>query len=341
MQSPKVSVIVPVYKVEKYLRRCVDSILAQTFADFELLLIDDGSPDNSGKICDEYAALDPRVRVFHKSNGGVSSARNLGLDNACGEWIVFVDSDDWVTEDYLADLMKDSDADLRLNGFDCIGDLEDWDTSMPDSRYSTPAELAECMTRFGSINFRCPYCKRYRRSVIEEHGIRFDKNISYGEDAVFVYDYLQYVDSISLSSGKFYKYNCEILESLSKKAEIRTPILFMNRISSAVRGLERKYSHSLEKLEFDLLTSMFTEDIYNISNSDLSLGQKVKKIREILKTTFGRSMLKTRHQVFKSNKCHFLIDYPTLMGFPTVSAGIITLIKGAKLLAQTNSNVLY
>ena len=94
--TPKISVIVPVYNTEKYLRRCIDSVLAQTYQDFELLLIDDGSKDSSGAICDEYAAKDARVRVFHKENGGVSSARNLGLDNARGEWVTFVDSDDYI-----------------------------------------------------------------------------------------------------------------------------------------------------------------------------------------------------------------------------------------------------
>lgn len=93
---PVVSVIVPVYKAEKYLHRCVDSLLAQTFRDFEVLLVDDGSPDCSGELCDEYAARDPRVRVFHKENGGVSSARQCGLDHARGEWIMFVDADDYL-----------------------------------------------------------------------------------------------------------------------------------------------------------------------------------------------------------------------------------------------------
>ena len=93
-KTPKVSVIVPVYKVEKYLPECIDSILAQTFTDFELILVDDGSPDNSGKICDDYAARDSRIRVFHKENGGVTSARRLGVENARGEWVMFVDGDD-------------------------------------------------------------------------------------------------------------------------------------------------------------------------------------------------------------------------------------------------------
>ena len=114
-----ISVIVPVYRAEKYLHRCVDGILAQTYTDFELLLIDDGSPDNCGALCDEYAAKDSRVRVFHKENGGVSSARNLGLDNAKGEWVTFCDADDYVTSDWLATF---SDAitkavDLGIQGY--------------------------------------------------------------------------------------------------------------------------------------------------------------------------------------------------------------------------------
>ena len=96
MNSPSISIIIPVYKAEKYLHRCVDSVLAQTFTNFELILIDDGSPDNSGAICDEYAKQDGRVKVFHQKNQGVSVARNLGIEQAKGEWIAFIDSDDWV-----------------------------------------------------------------------------------------------------------------------------------------------------------------------------------------------------------------------------------------------------
>lgn len=98
---PEISVIVPVYRVEPYLRRCVDSILSQTFTDFELILVDDGSPDNCGAICDEYALKDSRVRVIHKQNGGLSDARNAGIDIAQGNYLTFVDSDDWVHKSYL------------------------------------------------------------------------------------------------------------------------------------------------------------------------------------------------------------------------------------------------
>ena len=98
---PRISVIVPIYKVEQYLPRCIDSILAQTFTDFELILVDDGSPDNCGAICDEYAAKDSRIRVIHKENQGLVAARNAGIDASSGEWIAFVDSDDWIHKDYL------------------------------------------------------------------------------------------------------------------------------------------------------------------------------------------------------------------------------------------------
>lgn len=97
--APLLSIIVPVYKVESYLPRCVDSILTQTFSDFELILVDDGSPDRCGAVCDEYAARDSRVRVIHKENGGLSSARNAGLDIARGQWLGFVDSDDYIAPD--------------------------------------------------------------------------------------------------------------------------------------------------------------------------------------------------------------------------------------------------
>ena len=99
MFNPKISIIVPVYKVEKYLHRCLDSIVNQTFTDWECILIDDGSPDNSGIICDEYAQMDRRFKVIHQENKGVSAARNAGLDVAKGEWIGFVDSDDWIEKE--------------------------------------------------------------------------------------------------------------------------------------------------------------------------------------------------------------------------------------------------
>lgn len=107
MENPKISVIVPVFNAENFLSRCIKSILSQKFSEFELLLVNDGSTDCSDKICEEFGAMDKRIQVFHKCNGGVSSARNMGLDNCKGEFIVFVDSDDEISSDYLGDLFSD------------------------------------------------------------------------------------------------------------------------------------------------------------------------------------------------------------------------------------------
>lgn len=117
--SEKISVIVPVYKVEPYLRRCVDSILAQTYTNLEIILVDDGSPDSCGAICDEYAEKDERVRVIHKENGGLSDARNAGLEIATGEWLSFIDSDDWIEPTMYETLLNNAgvhDAQISIGG---------------------------------------------------------------------------------------------------------------------------------------------------------------------------------------------------------------------------------
>lgn len=138
---PAVSVIVPVYKVEQYLAECIDSILAQTFTDFELILVDDGSPDNCGEICEEYKKKDNRIIVIHKENGGLSDARNKGIDIAKGEYLTFVDSDDLIHIDYLNtlySLVKEYDADISMcsmeefpDGSNCSLDTHPSDQNLP------------------------------------------------------------------------------------------------------------------------------------------------------------------------------------------------------------------
>ena len=110
--NPLISLVIPVYNVEKYLDKCMESVLAQTYDNYEVILVDDGSTDNSGKMCDEYAERDSRVTVYHQKNSGVSVARNVGIENAKGEFISFIDSDDWVDESYLEKLVN---AQIKYN----------------------------------------------------------------------------------------------------------------------------------------------------------------------------------------------------------------------------------
>ena len=145
---PEISVIVPVYKVEKYLSRCVDSILAQTFKDFELILVDDGSPDNCPKICDDYAKKDKRVVVIHKENGGLSDARNYGLDwaakNSASKWVTFIDSDDWVDKEYLSELYRYSQSEkseITICAFKRTDGADDLAINKSSPRKYTPEDF--------------------------------------------------------------------------------------------------------------------------------------------------------------------------------------------------------
>ncbi len=203
--TPKISVIVPVYNVEKYLPRCIDSILSQTFTDFELLLIDDGSPDNCGKICDEYAAKDSRVKVFHKSNGGVSSARNLGLDNAQGEWITFIDSDDYVEQNFLV-LPGNTSAELLINNYKVL-------CNEKSSNFCFENKVIEKSHIYNFLNknlveqiFRVPWAKFFRRTIIADNNISFVKGVKIGEDNLFMLEYLYYTKSINFISLANYVY---------------------------------------------------------------------------------------------------------------------------------------
>ena len=185
----EISIIVPVYNTEQYLPCCVDSILDQSFSDFELLLIDDGSTDGSGKICDTYAEKDNRVRVFHKENGGVSSARNLGLQHVRGQYVVFVDADDWVKEQFLEHLMC-SDSDLVVGGFQSFG-LQETSIVPIEQKEKTIESLV-----FNDFLYGYVWAKRFRYSLICEHGISFQQNLFYCEDICFVLNYLGYINKL-------------------------------------------------------------------------------------------------------------------------------------------------
>lgn len=215
-----ISIIVPVYKAELYIHRCIDSILAQSYTDFELLLIDDGSPDNSVAICDEYVAKDSRVRVLHKENGGVSSARNLGLDNARGEYVTFCDADDYVDTEWLA-VYSDAIAmgvDFAIQGIYYIKNSGEIEVKRLISNIGTTIEdkrsLIINLMLLGVYGY--PVTKIFSRNLIEENHIRFDTNSAFREDEQFFSKYLEYATTFKCidkenyyyflpTSGKIYK----------------------------------------------------------------------------------------------------------------------------------------
>lgn len=190
--KPKVSIIIPVYKVEKYIRRCVDSVLRQTLQEIEIILIDDGSPDLCGEICEEYKTKDKRVRVLHEENMGVSAARNAGLKVATGEYIGFVDSDDCISDlmfETLYSQARNQDADICMCCFKCIDDSKEivqfeFAQNEKCAKNLNQKEAFEVMTDFNKPVQTAVWNKIYRADVVEK--IRFDEKKKMAEDLEFL-----------------------------------------------------------------------------------------------------------------------------------------------------------
>ena len=209
------SVIVPIYKVEAVLPRCIESILNQTVSDFELILADDGSPDRSGRICDEYAEKDKRIRVIHQQNGGVSKARNAGLDIAKGRFIVFIDSDDYVDPDYLEQHSKNV-ADLVISGFRCEGyHITNDSFKPPKAEYYADLSKEQYVELFERCQFNLSCLKLFSASIIDKYRIRFNESISRSEDLLFTVQYAQHCKTIRIISYIGYCYVIYEHETLS------------------------------------------------------------------------------------------------------------------------------
>lgn len=204
---PLISVIVPVYKVEPYLHRCVDSILAQTFADFELILVDDGSPDTCGAICDEYAANDARIHVIHQANGGLSAARNAGIDwafqNSDSRWLAFIDSDDWVHPRYL-ELLYNAAVENKVK-VSCCG-IQTLQDERPECPKYDKAEVLDWESYLLKplLEICAAWCKLYAKELFD--GLRFPLGKLH-EDEYLTYKLLHRSRTLaSFSSGLYYYY---------------------------------------------------------------------------------------------------------------------------------------
>lgn len=208
----KISVITPVYKVENYLRKCVDSILDQTFKDFELIIVDDGSPDSCGSIADEYVQKDERVRVIHKQNGGAPSARNRGIDIAKGEWLYFPDSDDWLEPDYLEALYNTAiktDAKLVVSGYTMEyfenGVAHSYSVSTPKKNYNSQELVrGNLHNYFDNMMMAVPWNKLYKADYILDNNLRFPE--LKWDDLHFNMEVIMDIDKVAICSNAGYHF---------------------------------------------------------------------------------------------------------------------------------------
>lgn len=217
----KVSIIIPVYNAEKHITTCIDSVISQSYIDWELILVDDGCTDKSGEICDEYSFMDKRIITIHKKNGGVSSARNVGMSKAEGEWLYFIDSDDFIEYDALSRSMNEAKAkspDLIVHGLvnDYIYKGESNALSYKLIEENNYKGIIELTDKYGLL--KGPVCKLFRHSIIKENKLLFDESLSYGEDTKFTFEYLQKCKSIVFVPEHFYHYCFRLNGSLTQRS---------------------------------------------------------------------------------------------------------------------------
>ena len=300
---PELSIIVPVYKVEKYLPRCIDSILAQTFGDFELILIDDGSPDGCGRICDEYARKDKRIVVIHQKNMGVSAARNAGLDIAHGRYIGFVDSDDWIEPqmyEVMMDAIRENGADMAVCGVryaDEDGKFTRADM-LSEGVYSRDGLLEDVFAMPNRLGGGC--CNKvFDASKIAS--VRFKVGMTIAEDALYLFDCFMRIDGAVKIGDALYN----VYERCGSATRTDSMICVNETIEGRLSMLKhtRKYMPSMEARAAD----KFLDECLRCAPQIRSIGMdthkpyrsrilriKWKMLKEIVRSAFKGTLSRAK-----------------------------------------------
>lgn len=266
----KISIICPVYKAEKYLHKCIESIIAQTLTDWELILVDDGSPDSSGELCDKYAIQDSRIRIIHKQNEGVSVARQTGLDAAHGEYVIHVDSDDWVEPNMLEELYKKAkqdDADIVIcDYFNNIGTKQTICRQRPSSL--EPQQVL--IELFQQLHGSC-WNKLARRVCYKQYGIEFPRGINYCEDLFTWVQFLSHKEvKVAYLNQAFYHYydNPDSITRSYQRTQYETRCKFVQLLAE-VLPVDLK-STILKKVTFDIFVEANIYDV--LTQSEIKEG---------------------------------------------------------------------
>lgn len=277
----KISVIIPVFNAEKYLTRCIDSLLSQSYKNFELLLVNDGSTDNSGEICNKYAHNDNRVVVIHKDNGGASSARNEGIEKSVGEYICFVDSDDYVDNDYLYNFMKVEYLNIDKSVF-IIQGLK-YEMSGNITKYIHFKEgiynhdnFSELITDNKIMFYGYPFCKLYYKQILEKYSVRFNEKIHFSEDLLFMLEYLKYIKNVKTLNTHDYHYCIDSFNSLSKlHNSFESEYLCFKLIKQEID--KNKIAHNLNKIAASEVYFFINKFLWRSINSMYRVNKKLNR----------------------------------------------------------------
>lgn len=293
---PRLSVVVPVYNVEKYLNQCIDSILEQTFSDFELILVDDGSKDRSGMICDQYAEADARVIVIHTENRGVVTARKTGVNMAKGEYTVFVDSDDWLDQDFyrcMFDAAEGANPDILISGrlkrlAGCVktttfqpgyyGAAELQGTIFPCMMYDLSTEQYQISPSL--------WDKLFRTELLKEVYTGVDPRVTLGEDAVCTYPCIARANSVLIvDNAACYHYREDHI-SMVNNCDIR----LLQRVSALAVNMNQQFSELPDSFNIQVQNYITSVVLYAarqvlLCNSELRLAERIEKVKDFLRNT--------------------------------------------------------
>ena len=248
--KPVISIIIPTYNAEKTLAKCLNSIREQSFGNFEVLLCNDGSTDDTGFICNEYHCRDKRFKVYHKINEGVSSARNYVLKYAEGEWITFIDSDDYIHPLYIENLYNSAHekCHMVIQGFNYVN----VNGQIIKNKSFTPEKLDihsswKAFHKFEIYDIAMPFAKLFRTDIIKMNNLKFDINISYGEDMLFMLHYIQYINNITFTNHTNYYYLYHNNNCLSFKEQSYQDLLYLfNNIINICEQNEQYWRYSTD-----------------------------------------------------------------------------------------------
>ncbi len=316
---PIITIIVPVYNSENYISQCIESVINQDYTEWELLLIDDGSTDTSAEICNSYAGIERRIRLIKKENGGVSSARNLGISQARGDFVTFIDADDYVDKDYCSLLLKSIGQNvgmiiLGMRRFLKDGSLQPIRHRMEDGTYSF-ASIARYTIDDGTLSgftFDSSCSVLYRKELIEKNHLRFDESIRFNEDGLFNAEYILHCRATIIINYEYtpyiYRYNNE---SVSHTIDVMS-IIYKHNMEAIEHKLklfavEIPEANILEQLEKRRAALALDKLIYLAGKGDLSS----KIVRDIISDSLNCKILNSlnRNKMNKRKYCLCIAIY--------------------------------
>lgn len=293
---PQISIIIPVFNASSYLTHCLQSVLEQSFSDFELLLIDDGSCDGSSLICDSFAAKDERIRVFHKINEGVSKARNLGLSNVKSDWVTFIDADDFIDKSYIEGLFRPIAEGISVDFVHggCMNFKNGRKTSINQHyAYFVGDDKGKLFSTFRGL----VVSKLFKMEIIKSFKLQFDESMIIAEDMAFALDYLFHINRYAFVPETGYYYRTDSVSSVTHKTK---PISY----AQAHHSFMHLYNSTIQYIE-----------TYNISNRDaeIRLEQRATQFLSMIQSLYRESSFKksSRIELIKNelDSKVFLLDY--------------------------------